>query len=334
LKKWLCVTTTPIFDEANTIVGFICLSSDITRLKQAEEELKKNKEKLEIQVWGLEKTKSNFVLLYKEIKQRNEELEKAYEQLKSTQAQLIQAEKLKVIGRLAGGIAHDVKNPLSIILMGVDFLLKKIDNNDDSVHRALAEMKDAIGKANDIIKGLLDFSRPSELKIAPEDFNFIVKNALGLIKYECKKYRVEIIEELGENIPRVNTDKNKMEQVFVNIFLNAVQAMVYGGKLSVKTYIKELSEVVEEVGRRKEDTFQLGDSVVVAEISDTGPGITEDVLERIFDPFFTTKRDKGGTGLGLSVVQNIVDMHAGKIRIVTKKDGSGTVVTIMLPLSI
>jgi signal transduction histidine kinase len=254
----------------------------------------------------------------------------AYGQLKAAQSQLIQAAKMEVIGRLASGVAHEVKNPLSIILMGIGYLSKEIRSDDEEVRFTLENMKNAVKRADYIIKGLLDFSRVSKMEVAPHDLNSVVEKALGLVKYECDKYHVEVIKDFKEGMPYIVMDKNKIEQVFVNIFLNAIQAMSEGGTLTIRTYSRKLIELGEGVGHRKEDIFKTGELVAIVEVEDTGPGIPQDVLDKIFDPFFTTKHNKGGTGLGLSVVKSIIDMHKGKIKIENKKQGGGVIVTVML----
>jgi signal transduction histidine kinase len=126
-------------------------------------------------------------------------------------------------------------------------------------------------------------------------------------------------------------DKNRIEQVFINISMNAAQAMPNGGTLIFRTYTKILSQSDKGVGRRKEDIYKVGETVVLAEVGDTGPGIPEDYLDKIFDPFFTTKRGKGGTGLGLSSVKNIMELHKGQIEIRNNESG-GTKVTLVFKI--
>ncbi|MCX5677584.1 MAG: ATP-binding protein [Candidatus Omnitrophica bacterium] len=241
--------------------------------------------------------------------------EKRFEEgQRKAQERLIQASKMDVVGRLAGGVAHEVKNPLAIVLMGTDYLSGKINAGDKRVLSTLNDMKAAIKRADDVIKDLLDFSRVSELNITAQDINSILNNALVLVKYQIDSAHVEIHKDLKEDIPRVQADRNKIEQVFVNIILNSIQAMPDGGTLTVRTYAKKVT----------------GDTNVVIEIEDTGTGISEDNLNNIFEPFFTTRRDKGGTGLGLFIVRNIIEMHKGRVEIINKKDGHGTKTTITL----
>ena len=266
-----------------------------------------------------------------ERKQTEKDLRKAYSQLQDAQAQLIQAEKMEVVGRLASGVAHEVKNPLAIILQGVDYLTKKVDTKDRNIHSTLSFIKDATYKADKVIKGLLDFSSISKLDIRSENLNSIIESTILLMKHYLSKNKIQLIKDFNEKIPEVKVDKNRIEQVFINISMNAAQAMPNGGTLIFRTYTTNLSQSDKGVGRRKEDTFKLGETVVLAEVEDTGPGIPEDSLDKIFDPFFTTKRGKGGTGLGLSSVRNIMELHEGQIEIQNKKSG-GAKATLMFKI--
>jgi len=133
------------------------------------------------------------------------------------------------------------------------------------------------------------------------------------VKNLCVQNHIDVIKDYQEDIARVPLDKNRMEQVFVNLFANAIHAMPSGGQLRVKTYVQKAEK---------------NERTVVVEIEDTGTGIPADVLDKLFDPFFTTRRGKGGTGLGLSVARNTIEMHNGKIEIGNKKGGGGAKVTV------
>jgi signal transduction histidine kinase len=157
----------------------------------------------------------------------------------------------------------------------------------------------------------------------------VVEQSLSLVSHELTKYHVNEVRELSEDLPPIRLDRNKMEQVFVNIFLNAAHAMSEGGTLTIKTYAKQLTEVIHNVGSRTADNFKVGETVVMAEVEDTGTGIPKDKLSEVFDPFFTTKATGKGTGLGLTVTKKIIDLHGGTIDIGNRKEG-GARVTIML----
>ncbi len=189
-------------------------------------------------------------------------------------------------------------------------------------------MNDAVKRA-DIITALLHFSRATEVKKAPENLNSIIETSLWLVRQLLDKYHIEVIKELGKDIFPLNLDKSRMEQVFLNLFLNAVDAMLGGGQIKVRTYKEEVTEVEEEVGSGAGDIFRQGETMVIAEVEDTGTGVPEDILDKISAPFFTTKQGKGERGLWLSVAKNIVEMHKGKIKIENRRDRSGVRVTLM-----
>ena len=264
-----------------------------------------------------------------ERRQADANLKQAHAELHALQLQLIQAEKMESVGTLAAGIAHEVKNPLAIVLMGVDYLSGLLPNTDDTARGVLQDMEKAVGRATSVIRGLLDFSAASVLSLNPEDLNFVVQQSLLLVKHEVDKSHVRVAQELAEDLPPVTVDKGKIEQVFVNIFMNAIHAMPGGGTLTIRTYATRLREGGQSVGSRKADQFRVGDTVVVAEVDDTGTGIPGDQITKIYDPFFTTKPTGKGTGLGLSVTSKIVALHGGTIDIRNRKEG-GVLVTIML----
>lgn len=250
----------------------------------------------------------------------------AYDKLREARDQLVQAEKLNALGRLASGVAHEVKNPLAIIMQSVDYLRDKIPAKEKEV---LQMISDNIKRADDIVRTMVDFSRVSELNITPEDINPVLENSLTLVQHSIKVEGVEIKKEFGHNLPKVLIDRNKIEQVFINLLLNALQAMPDGGRLTIRSYLKNLDTAKGRVGRRNSDYFRLGEGAVTVEVEDTGVGIPSEDLHRVFDPFFTTKGPRGGSGLGLSVSKNIIDTHRAMIEIESQQ-GKGTKVIVTL----
>jgi signal transduction histidine kinase len=261
----------------------------------------------------------------KRLRQTNQQLLQAHEELKSAQMKLIQTAKLESIGRLAAGLAHEVKNPLAVIQLGVDYLTSttKADASRDTVE-TVQEMADAVQRADTVIKGLLNFSRAEKLALVPMDLNSVIEESLVLVRHEFIKHNIVLEKNLAAGLPQIGLDQGKIKQVFINMFMNAIQAMGGDGKLSVSTFRPP-------AGIKTAGESTGGESVVV-QIDDTGGGIPEDKLDKLFEPFFTTKPVGSGTGLGLSVSKNIVELHGGTIMIRNRTDARGAAVTITFPI--
>lgn len=306
-KKWLLTTKVPLRDDEQRVRGLVCIGRDITEQERAEEQLRKANADLSAALTNLKK---------------------ASEDLRSMQLQLIEAEKMKSIGRLAAGVAHEVKNPLAIIGMGIDYLTQQPISSDSNVPVILQEIRDAVKRADDVIRGLLDFSALKQLHVGEEDLNAIIEKALLLVRGEFSGGRYRIIKELRPDLPKLKLDRSKIEQVFVNLFTNAAHAMPDGGALTVRTFVKQLTGVGANIADERSESFRVGDLVVVTEIEDSGSGIPEDKLAKLFEPFFTTKPTGQGTGLGLTVTRSIIHLHRGMIQIANRAEG-GAKVTLM-----
>jgi signal transduction histidine kinase len=236
---------------------------------------------------------------------------------------------MESIGTLAAGVAHEVKNPLAIMMMGVNYLSKKLPAADENLMLVLKEMREAIARADSITRGLLDFSAQRQLVVKAEDLNTLIDETLRLVRHELAQSHIELAKEWTPDLPPVSVDKNRLQQVFVNLFMNAIQAMPQGGRLAVRTYLKQLTETTHFEGSRRAASFWVGDTAVVAVVEDTGTGIPTENLAKIFDPFFTTKPTGIGTGLGLPVSKKIIELHGGTLDVKNKREG-GVMVTIML----
>lgn len=264
-------------------------------------------------------------------KDTEESLRKAYAKLQEIQDQLIRAEKLNAIGQLASGVAHEVRNPLTVIMQGINYLESRLSAKEGDILETLTMLKNKINKVGNIINSLLDFSRGSSLALKAEDINSILETSLASVKTRLRFNNIDTMIEIRKDVPKVLADKNKLEQVFINIILNAVEAMPDGGKLVIRSFDKKLEEIRDGIGRRSQDSFRLGEKALIVEIEDTGIGISEENLKRIFEPFFTTK-GQGGTGLGLYVAVNIIHMHSG-LTYIGSKLGQGTKVTVILKVA-
>ena len=263
------------------------------------------------------------VLIFQDITKRKkttDELRKAYVDLKKTQQDLIQSEKLAALGKFSSGIAHEIKNPLAIILGGSEYLEKKLSKTDADIKTTIDMIKESIFSANIIVEGLLKLARPPELKTERIKPNDLINDTLSLLKYRTSLINIKIETHFAKEKLHIVADKNQIQQVFFTLFMNAIEAMPTGGMIIVKTYKMALSE------------FSLDKHLCVIEIKDTGKGIPKENLQRLFEPFFTTKRKKKGTGLGLSMAKLIVNNHKGTLEINSKLE-KGTTAKIMLPLA-
>lgn len=238
-----------------------------------------------------------------------EEIETAREREQARLAQLAHTEKMAAIGSLATGVAHEVNNPLAGILTCLE-LVQANPNDGDLRRRYLDLVQDGIKRIGRTVTSLLDFSRPRPMEFEPTAVNDRLRHVTELVDYQLRNAHVEVRFELDEAGPIVVADRFQMEQVLLNLVLNAVQAMGSGGVLTLRS--------------------KAAGGLVVLEVSDTGEGISEENLKRIFDPFFTTRTIGQGTGLGLSVTDSIVAAHGGRIE-VESQPGVGSTFRVLLP---
>jgi len=221
----------------------------------------------------------------------------------------IQADKLSSLGRMAAGIAHEINNPLAGILLYSSNLIKKVPETGP-LKKGLEVIINETIRCRGIIQDLLEFSREREPAKALGDLNGVINKALSILANEFRLHRVSVEKRLSDDLPSVLLDVNQMEQVFINFFMNAMEAIQGQGSVSVRSF---------------KDQDHKG---VVVEIEDSGIGIPQEHLARIFEPFFSTKPK--GTGLGLAVNYGIIQKHGGQIE-VSSQPGRGTTMTIRLP---
>ena len=231
---------------------------------------------------------------------------------KKMEEQLILTEKLAAVGHLAAGLAHEINNPLSGLLLMVKNLQKNYLSEQEKTYH-LNLMESALHRIQRIIKDLLNFSRSSELRPEKISINQLLEEVLELSSYLIKKENIKVIKDFEPSLPEICVDPEKMEQVFLNLLLNAIQAMENSEDktLTIKT-------------------FYQGEKVFIS-FQDTGPGIPEEFVTKIFDPFFTTKPPGRGTGLGLTVSLAIVKNHRGNLLL--EKHKGGAIFTIELPIA-
>jgi signal transduction histidine kinase len=215
---------------------------------------------------------------------------------------------MESVARLAAGVAHEVKNPLMTLSLGADYFLSRKTENPDEAQLA-QDMKEAVYRASNVINILLDYSRPGPLQRGTEDIHEVIEKSLTLVRYQLNKQHVTVVREFDTTLPPQLLDRTRIEQVFVNLFLNAAQAMPAGGTLMVRTLAAPLAS----------DSDTAAGAVV--EVDDTGHGIRPENAPKLFEPFFTTKPPGQGTGLGLAIVRRIMEIHGGSIRLSNRKEG-------------
>jgi signal transduction histidine kinase len=222
---------------------------------------------------------------------------------------------MAAVGQLASGIAHEIRNPLATILMGVDSLSLNQDNNEEK--KSIGMIKESVMRANKIIVELLQFSRTAKLKVQPVKVCKIMDDVVSLIKNQAHLNNVQINRNYKDEDISINADANMLQQAFFNLCINAIEAMPKGGGLTLNIY---------SIGNLK---TKQDDAVI--EVIDTGVGIPEEILLKIFNPFFTTKEPGKGTGLGLSIVHMIIERHKGTINVESRLN-QGTKFTVRLPV--
>ena len=232
--------------------------------------------------------------------------------LEKTQVQLMQSEKMASLGKLAAGVAHQLNNPLGGITLYSKLIMEEYDLEEALEEDMNRILKDAL-RCRDTVRELLEFARQTRHFIKPSDINQAVSRTLFLLENQALFQNIKIVKQLEPSLPPVDTDIHQINHMFMNLILNAAQAMKGRGKINIRTGLSPRG------------------SHIVIEISDTGPGIAEDTIHHIFEPFFTTKEEGQGTGLGLSMVYSIIENHGGSIYVRNRK-GKGAAFTIELPI--
>lgn len=247
--------------------------------------------------------------IYNELEKSHRELQISHNELEQAQRHIFRTEKLASIGQLAAGVAHEINNPLGTITIYAHLLQKGMDP-DDPRREDISLIISEASRAKDIVQGLLSFARETKLKTGPVNVNDILSDVLGLVVNQSLFHNIKIKESLYQGLPTIVADETQIKQVFLNIILNAAQAMEGNGELTIMTTL-EAKEIK-------------------VKIADTGPGIPPEIMDKLFNPFFTTKEK--GTGLGLAIVYGIIERHQGRVDVETEL-GKGSAFILSLPIS-
>ena len=252
-----------------------------------------------------------LILISLRVREAGHTIERQKEQLETANRQLLQAAKLASVGELASGMAHEINNPVGIILGRTDYILATQDGLPSETKGDLKVVRSQAERVAATVRSLLTFARPSPLSVQRVDLAGLVEEAVKLEAPRCRTAAVEIECTTSGRIPTIQADPDRLQQVLINVMNNAIESMPGGGRLGI--------------------SLANGGGEVVVNISDTGKGITEEDLARVFDPFFTTKPAGKGTGLGLAVSYGIIRDHGGEIR-VSSTPGVGSTFSIVLPV--
>jgi signal transduction histidine kinase len=250
---------------------------------------------------------------YEEILNLNDELNKYIRELKQAQQQLIHAARLSSIGELAAAVAHELNNPLAGVLVYTRLIKDKLSReafDREQVKGQLQKIESAIDYCTGIIRGLLDFARQSPPVLGPVTVHRAIDKAMALVGHQALMKNIQVVRRETEALPLVVADFNQLVQVFVNLVVNAIQAMKEGNTLTIRSSAEN--------------------GWVKVDVQDTGTGISPENMEKLFTPFFTTKDEVKGVGLGLAVSHGIVERHGGKIQVESEL-GKGSTFSVLLP---
>ena len=285
------------------------ISVPIRELASASRQIEQGNLDAEVEIIGsdeLGELAETFNAMASALKERDKQLKEF------TQSKIMESERLALIGQIAANVAHELNNPLQGIVTYSHLLLEKMPS-ENSATESLKKIVIQANRCRDIIRGLLDFSRQRKPDKTICDINAVMEECVALIENQALFHNIEITKQFEEDLPMVVVDPSQMQQVFMNMIINAAEAMEDSGRLDLATRFI-----------RGEDLFEI-------EITDTGQGIPEENMEKLFDPFFTTKDVGHGTGLGLAISYGIIKEHKGTISVETEV-GKGTTFLIRLPM--
>ena len=300
------------------IVGFIVILFITFSLRSRIEEIKRGLEKVQIDsTYRLKDQPGMFGFISHSINRMVESLQEENRRRQELERELHQKDKLASLGKLVAGVAHEVKTPLAIIKTRIQMWereLKKLDSQEHSkiiTQDSIQLVVNEINRLSNLVKRLLIFSKPVSSKFTKNEINNILTKTISLVGEEFTDKKIVMSSNFDENIPAFLFDPNALEQVFINLYMNSLEAMPDGGEIHVKTILNKGNKAVEIL------------------LEDTGSGIPEEAMNKVFDPFFSTKQH--GAGLGLSIAYEVITMHRGKIEFLQPGE-TGTICKITLPI--
>jgi len=312
---WTLTTKLPLCGPDGEVIGTCGMSRDITPLMVAETTLEQERNRLK-------EANSDLARSQALLERKLAELQKTHAELKAAQKRLIEAEKAQSVARLALGVAHEVKNPLAILRMGVDFFSDQ-PAADENAPVVLKEMSDAVRRADNIINEMTVFSESGDLNLSPVQIASVIDAALKPFEPSLSAAKIRVEKRYAAGMPSARIDEAKIQRVFSCLIENALDAMPKGGVLKIRlglTHIAALG-VIPDLGNRSLVHSGVRRIGVIVEFDDTGTGIPPEKIGSIFDPFFTTKPTGQGTGLGLTVSRKVVELHGGTLDISNRSEG-------------
>jgi signal transduction histidine kinase len=296
------------------------------RVEERTAQLREAQEELETTNQGLVELAT---ALEDRVAQRTAELEETNDELRTMSQQLWQAAKLATMGELAASIAHELNNPLGTISLRIESLLARTPP-EDARHRALTIVEQEVERMAGLVANLLHFSRAGGPQISTVDVRVELENTLELMHYHLRNHQIVVIREFADAVPLIHADRQRLRQVFLNLFTNATDAMPDGGTLTLRVAPAEAARPGPAPTAPPSRGAGIRSAPVTIEIADTGVGIDPALLSRVLEPFYTTKPEGKGTGLGLAICRRIVQEHHGTFEL-ESTPGYGTTVRVMLP---
>jgi signal transduction histidine kinase len=242
---------------------------------------------------------------------------KSHEDLRNSHRSLIHAAKMESVAHLAAGVAHEIRNPLAQIQMAIDGAVMAVGDGNKTAGEFLGMAVDSVKRADEIVTELVKYSTSTSLQLVASNLNDFVDEVLDLMGEEFASHAVAVQRELAAAPPVALISREELQQVFLNLLFNALQAMSPGGRLVIRTGVRAMDGVESGEGARTGARLRNGDEAAFIEVADDGPGIAEADLARVFDPFFTSKATgrRHGKGLGLTVARQLVELHGGLVEL-------------------